>query len=252
MISGDRDASKTYYDVDIVAVHGLNGDAYSTWTHAQTEKLWLRDFLPSDLPGARIYSFGYPAEVAFNTATGKLDDWARALLEGLKAVRAGKEEKCSTRAIVFLCHSMGGLVVKQAIRGILFLATPHRGSDITTFPKILSNLANIALIGSSRFVGGMRTDLIQLLQANSPALTKISTDFRNQVSGIKIVSFKEQKLTPPFDKLVVDEHSSVIGLSGETIVPMLDCDHCSICRFTSPKAGSYLLVLGHIKALPLG
>ena len=128
MISGDRDASKTYYDVDIVAVHGLNGDAYSTWTHAQTEKLWLRDFLPSDLPGARIYSFGYPAEVAFNTATGKLDDWARALLEGLKAVRAGKEvcrlydpstaiangkEKCSTRAIVFLCHSMGGLVVKQ-------------------------------------------------------------------------------------------------------------------------------------------
>ena len=44
---------------------------------------------------------------------------------------------------------------------------------------------------------------MQLLQANSPALTKISTDFRNQVSGIKIVSFKEQKLTPPFDKLVI-------------------------------------------------
>jgi hypothetical protein len=91
IVCSPRDALKTYYDVDIVAVHGLNGDAYNTWTHKQSQKLWLRDFLPTDVPGARIYSFGYPSEVAFSADTGKLEDWARALLEGLKAARAGKE-----------------------------------------------------------------------------------------------------------------------------------------------------------------
>lgn len=77
--------------VDIIAVHGITGDAYDTWTEG--EKLWLRDFLPKDLPGARIFSFGYPAEVCFSLSTGKLDSFARSLLEGLKRERR-REEVC--------------------------------------------------------------------------------------------------------------------------------------------------------------
>ncbi len=33
----------------IIAIHGLGGDAYRTWTH-ENEKLWLRDFLPLQIP----------------------------------------------------------------------------------------------------------------------------------------------------------------------------------------------------------
>jgi ankyrin repeat domain-containing protein 50 len=82
-----RDPSKQRYDVDLVAVHGLNGDAYHTWTHDDSGKFWLRDFLPGDLPGARIFSFGYPSEIALSLSVGKLEDFSRALLEDLKSVR---------------------------------------------------------------------------------------------------------------------------------------------------------------------
>jgi hypothetical protein len=74
--------------VDIVAIHGLGGDAYRTWTHPKSKKLWLRDFLPQDFPGARTFSFGYSAEVFFSRSTGTIDQYARSLLEGLVRERA--------------------------------------------------------------------------------------------------------------------------------------------------------------------
>jgi hypothetical protein len=83
------------------------------------------------------------------------------------------------------------------VTGILFLSTPHRGSSQTQFPVVLTRIANVALSGSSRFVGAMRSDLIKALEKDSKILKDISTDFRNQTRSIKIASFIEQSLTPP-------------------------------------------------------
>jgi hypothetical protein len=46
-------AGEARSSVDIVALHGLNGDAYNTWTH-ENGKLWLRDFLAQQLLGWRV------------------------------------------------------------------------------------------------------------------------------------------------------------------------------------------------------
>src|SRR5438034_11849508 len=35
---------------DIVAIHGINGHAYKTWTH-ENGAFWLQDFLPEQIPG---------------------------------------------------------------------------------------------------------------------------------------------------------------------------------------------------------
>ena len=43
---------------DIIAVHDLHGDPYLSWTHPNG-RLWLRDMLPTNIPPARIFSFGY-------------------------------------------------------------------------------------------------------------------------------------------------------------------------------------------------
>jgi hypothetical protein len=77
------------FPVDIVALHGITGDAYDTWTAADNKVLWLRDFLLEDLPGARVFTYGYDAAVFFTKAAGNLDDFATALLESLKQKRLG-------------------------------------------------------------------------------------------------------------------------------------------------------------------
>lgn len=50
----------------VVAVHGLNGDPFRTWTTNGSEKMWLKDpgLLPSNLKNSRILTYGYNATVA--------------------------------------------------------------------------------------------------------------------------------------------------------------------------------------------
>lgn len=70
--------------VDVVAVHGLQGDAHKTWEH-DDGSLWLRDFLPADIPFARIMTFGYDSTVAFSKSVAKIEDKALELLNQLSA-----------------------------------------------------------------------------------------------------------------------------------------------------------------------
>jgi hypothetical protein len=74
------------YNADIIAIHGLGGTAYKTWTH-DNGRLWLRDFALDDLSGARIYTFGYDSGLAFSKGTGTLSDFARSLLSAIKLQR---------------------------------------------------------------------------------------------------------------------------------------------------------------------
>jgi ankyrin repeat domain-containing protein 50 len=87
--------------------------------------------------------------------------------------------------------------IRMSVTAILFLGTPHRGSQETVFPLVLTSIANVALAGTSRFVGSMRSDLIKSLERDSKILKDVSTNFRNQTHDIKIASFIEQDRTPP-------------------------------------------------------
>lgn len=67
-------------EVDIIAIHGLGGTPYGTWTH-ENGVLWLRDLAPRELPGVRVYTFGYDSSIAFSKGTGTLRDFSKSLLE---------------------------------------------------------------------------------------------------------------------------------------------------------------------------
>ena len=101
-------------NIDVVAVHGLQGDAYKTWEH-DNGSLWLRDFLPADIPNARIMTFGYDSTVAFSKSVAKIEDKALELLNHLSAKRSVVAAGSSSKPIVFICHSLGGIVVKKAL-----------------------------------------------------------------------------------------------------------------------------------------
>lgn len=49
----------------IVAVHGINGDAFNSFSAKSNNRFWLgdRDMLPRDVENSRIMTYSYPASV---------------------------------------------------------------------------------------------------------------------------------------------------------------------------------------------
>ncbi|PYI08746.1 hypothetical protein BO78DRAFT_440283 [Aspergillus sclerotiicarbonarius CBS 121057] len=50
-------------EIDIVAIHGLDGHAFNSWQAEKSPVMWLRDLLPEAIPKARIITYGYPAKL---------------------------------------------------------------------------------------------------------------------------------------------------------------------------------------------
>jgi hypothetical protein len=74
--------------------------------------MWLRDSLPRDFPHARIMTYGYDAQIHGSNSFQTLESLAsslRILVEGIKPPRNSLREK----PIIFIAHSLGGLVLKQ-------------------------------------------------------------------------------------------------------------------------------------------
>jgi len=105
---------RKYLFIDsIVAVHGLGSDWEDAWTETVgTEKrLWLRDFLPAKFPNVRVMSYGYDAAFALSSSVSDIETAAASLLDYLNGARLSTEEK--ERPIIFVAHSLGGIVVKK-------------------------------------------------------------------------------------------------------------------------------------------
>jgi len=75
-------------DFSIVAIHGLDGDPKRSWT-AENGALWLRDFLPDNIPHARIIIYGYDANTRGQQqlACGSTYDLARGMVSSLATHR---------------------------------------------------------------------------------------------------------------------------------------------------------------------
>jgi predicted alpha/beta hydrolase family esterase len=95
-------------------VHGLGGHWQKTWT-AENGKMWLRDFLPAQLlqldVKAAFWSYGWNADIALSTAVTSLVDEAEMLLDRIQGERITAAQKA--RPVVFVAHSLGGILVKK-------------------------------------------------------------------------------------------------------------------------------------------
>lgn len=101
----------------IVAVPGLGGHAFGSLKERGGEHMWLRDTLPFELdneatgrPMARVMTYGYDASVANSPSTQNLEGLGTSLRSSLLPLAASPK----TWPIVFIAHSLGGLVVKEA------------------------------------------------------------------------------------------------------------------------------------------
>ena len=162
-------------------------------------------------------SYGYNSGTAFSKAVTDINDEAAMLLDRLDGNRQQQREK--TRPIVFISHSLGGIVVKKAglplplliersdqlkalilaheqleeygdllnsVRGSVFFGVPHRGADAAYWANFAANLLEIAQLGF-----GTNTKFVAALRRNSETLANISQQFIWRAARLDIRTFFE-------------------------------------------------------------
>jgi hypothetical protein len=71
----------------VVAVNGLGSHAFGSWTSHDTGKMWLKDFLPDDVKGIRIMTYGYNTNLYDGETDIDFLDYRRNLLQMLGNAR---------------------------------------------------------------------------------------------------------------------------------------------------------------------
>jgi predicted permease len=87
--------------------------------------------------------------------------------------------------------------ISESTYGVIFMGTPHRGSEIVPWAMLFSSIANLATLGY-----GVRKNLLRQLHRKSGTLMNISRQFVHRAAALKIVSFIEQEATRPLSSLV--------------------------------------------------
>lgn len=100
-------------NVDIVAVTGLGGHALGSFRSDDGLSVWLRDFAPEDIPRARFITYGYDTAVVASYSNQGVHELAHTLLDGLVTFR--QRTQTQQRPLLFVCHSLGGVVLKEAL-----------------------------------------------------------------------------------------------------------------------------------------
>src|SRR5262245_33696960 len=130
--------------VAVVFVHGIFGDAVKTWTSASNKRFFdLLESVPEISKKTDMLAVGFPSSM-FGSGSFDIREAANRL-----HVRLGVHNVLDRQKIVFVAHSMGGLVVLRELLAhrellervpvVVFLATPQEGSDITRIADHISN-----------------------------------------------------------------------------------------------------------------
>ena len=122
--------------------------------------------------------------------------------------------------------------LRRRISAIVFLATPHRGSDYASY---LSNILRMSPAHTSR-------QYVNSLEKSSSTLARINDTFRQYVGDLSLYSFFETRplsLGVGNSKYIVTKDSAVLGYPNERVC-LLNGDHRSICKFSSPSDPNYL------------
>ncbi|KAK0627900.1 hypothetical protein B0T14DRAFT_451216 [Immersiella caudata] len=255
--------------VDIVFIHGLTGDRERTWKSHEASEPWPKTLLPSELPTARIVTFGYDAYYVADwrgvVSENTVGDHASNLVTSLTSYR--EKDGTSGRPIIFVCHSLGGLVCQDALvkskehaephlqsifqctRAIAFLGTPHRGAGLAPWAERLSR--------SLGAVKQTNTRIVALLRSESEMLARIQESFHAMMmtrnSGkdtgshvqhpIEISCFYEELPLPGIGRIVPRESAVLPGYISIGI----HANHMDMARFRAADDPGFLAVCSELR-----
>lgn len=226
---------------DVVFIHGLGGDAFATWRHGADASTSWPHWLGEAHPEVGVWSLGYAASP---TRLARVKAWftdgsrdaghAMPLPDrGLQVLDLMVQRGLGQRPILFVCHSLGGLVAKQvlrrsadaddagrrsvaeATRAVLFLATPHAGAALAT------------MLDAFRTVFGT-TVSIEDLRAHDAHLRDLGDWYRDNAGrlGVETAAYFEWRTIGGVK--IVDPTSANPGVGAAPVG--LDEDHLSIAK----------------------
>lgn len=231
------------------------------WTDSVTRILWLRDLLPSSLNVARVLTFGYNASSKSfygHRSADRIQQHAQTLVADLQADRA--LEDCLQRPIIFICHGLGGILVKKALAysstrtsqhiehlysifastyAILFFGTPHQGTDKAQWLAV-------AHAESPRHPALPRFDsqLLMATEKGSETLQSITEQFAPLMKQFHIFFFWEELESGEGSRrgYIVDENSAA-PLVDNTERSGIHANHFEMIRFSDANTSSYRTVI---------
>ncbi|KIH93448.1 hypothetical protein SPBR_04027 [Sporothrix brasiliensis 5110] len=255
--------------VDIILVHGLNGQPKRTWT-AKNGLYWPAELLPETLKKspANILVYGYNADVyGRGTESSPSDNFiyqhAMTLVSHLTAFRQNRGT--SNNPLIWVTHSLGGILVKRALLysndlrdadheasrsiyvstyGIIFLGTPHTGSGLAFWGRVLQGMGSAA---PKKFFD-TEPVLIKSLKRNNERLQEINNHFLDIYQRFKIQMVHENHKTDlkGTKAFVVDVDSASPQLPGVTYYG-IEADHSNICKFDGANAPGYQTMVTSIQ-----
>lgn len=106
----------------LVAIHGLNGHAFDTWTHKKSKVMWLKDLLPELVPNIRIMTYGYNARFLNFAAQQDLRSITKKLLTELVDLRQSEEVRVRISATA---STLTGMTLGETSTPCLCLSQPR-------------------------------------------------------------------------------------------------------------------------------
>ncbi|KAJ8132836.1 hypothetical protein O1611_g785 [Lasiodiplodia mahajangana] len=158
-----NDVKHLSHKYDCIAISGLASHPFGSWQPKASPKtfMWIRDALPKHICGIRSVIYGYETKLAGSQSFERIPDLSSGLIALLMAYGWGSQ---SSKPVVFLAHSLGGLVLRDALRrigdgsakeykmlwknlrGALFFGVPNLGMEQACFRAIVQNNPNDTLI----------------------------------------------------------------------------------------------------------
>ncbi|OOQ86355.1 hypothetical protein PEBR_21823 [Penicillium brasilianum] len=202
---------------------GRSVTALKTWT-SESLCFWPVDLLPKTLAVFPVF----PRILTYSYDASKGDDilsHAQELAETVASDR--KIGNCLDRPIIFVCHALGGIVVKQALvhsyrlttskhvqsnyvstAGVIFLGTPNTPADVARWDSTLHGITSAVLPAESMQKSSRSSQLTDSLAASSTLMGRINRRFEEIMSSRILVSlFSEARQARPVVRTNLQELS---------------------------------------------
>lgn len=236
---------------------------------AQNNVFWPADLLPADCPSARVLLYGYDSKITkyMVGATNK-----NSLLSHSKDLLFALERHTvPNRPLVFLAHSLGGIVVKEMLSrsstagtespgtrnivestaAVVFLGTPHRGSpDLAAMGEWMRTVISALRVETTPAIldalGLRSTDLERAQEAFSQLWHRYNFQVKTFQEGLGLTGINLGVL----GNKVVPDYSSLIGDYRER-AETLQANHMDMCRFSGGDDPNYRKVAGELRSIYL-